>query len=255
MEKVLEISNLVKQYKNGRGVRNISFSVGEGEVIGLLGPNGSGKTTIMKVIAGLCRYQSGEVRVFGADPAESVEKALTNVGCLIEQPALYENMTAKRQLKMMTRYYPQLADNAVEMVLKDLGLDRYANEKVRRYSLGMKQRLGIAMALLSDPAFVVLDEPFNGLDIEATVELREKIVIMAREQHKTFLVSSHQADDIERMCNRVIIIYEGDLIDDVSVEDALRFSPTLEDYFLMKIRAEKNVGAAMKGGAECFLRV
>lgn len=245
---VLEISNLRKLYKNGRGVQNISFCIGEGEVVGLLGPNGSGKTTIMKVITGLSRYQSGEVRVFGTDPAESVEKTLAKVGCLIEQPALYENMTARRQLKMMTRYYPQLDDTAVELVLKDTGLDRFANEKVRRYSLGMKQRLGIAMALLSDPAFVVLDEPGNGLDIETTVELREKIISLAKNQNKTFLVSSHQADDIERMCNRVIIIYEGNLIDDVSVEDVLRLSPTLEDYFLMKIKAEKNGTATQKGG-------
>lgn len=249
MEKVLEISNLVKLYKNGRGVRNISFSVEEGEVVGLLGPNGSGKTTIMKALTGLCRYQSGAIRIFGADPADSIEKALANVGCLIEQPALYENMTAKRQLKLMSRYYPRLSDTSVELALKESGLDRYANEKVRRYSLGMKQRLAIAMALLSDPAFIILDEPGNGLDIEATVELRQDIVSLAREKKKAFLVSSHQADDIEKMCHRVIIIYEGNLIDDVSVEDALRLSPTLEDYFLMKIKGAKNGAASPKG--EC----
>lgn len=249
MEKVLEISDLVKLYKNGRGVQNISFCVGQGEVVGLLGPNGSGKTTIMKSITGLCRYQSGLIRVLGADPADSIEKALANVGCLIEQPALYENMTAKRQLKLMARYYPRLDDAAVELVLKDCGLDRYANEKIRRYSLGMKQRLGIAMALLSDPDFIILDEPGNGLDIESTVDLRSKIVSLAKDRNKAFLVSSHQADDIEKMCNRVIIIYEGKLIDDVTVEDALRLSPNLEDYFLMKIKAEKNGASSLKG--EC----
>lgn len=248
METVLELNNLVKLYKNGRGVKNISFCVGAGEVVGLLGPNGSGKTTIMKVITGLTRYNSGEVRVFGEDPAVSTEKALANVGCLIEQPALYEYLTPKKQLKMMARYYPDLDDRAVELLLKEIGLDRYANEKTRRFSLGMKQRLGVAMALLSDPAFVILDEPGNGLDIETTVELRERIISLAKEKKTTFLVSSHQADDIERMCNRVIIIYEGDLIDDVLVEDALRLSPSLEDYFLMKIKAAKNGVALQKGG-------
>lgn len=248
METVLELNNLVKLYKNGRGVKNISFCVGAGEVVGLLGPNGSGKTTIMKVITGLTRYNSGEVRVFGEDPAVSTEKALANVGCLIEQPALYEYLTPKKQLKMMARYYPGLDDCAVELILKEIGLDRYTNEKIRRFSLGMKQRLGVAMALLSDPAFVILDEPGNGLDIETTVELRERIISLAKEKKTTFLVSSHQADDIERMCNRVIIIYEGDLIDDVLVEDALRLSPSLEDYFLMKIKAAKNGVALQKGG-------
>lgn len=247
METILELNQLVKKYKNGRGVNDISFCVEEGEVVGLLGPNGSGKTTIMKSITGLCRYNSGEIRVFGVDPADSIEKALSKVGALIEQPALYENLTPKKQLAMMARYYPELGDDAPMLALKEVGLERYANEKVRRFSLGMKQRLALAMAFLSKPAFIILDEPGNGLDIEMTVALRERIVTMAREENTTFLVSSHQADDIEKMCSRVIIIYEGNLIDDVSVEDALRLSPSLEDYFLMKIKAEKNF-AAMEGG-------
>lgn len=247
MNKILEINQLVKTYKNGRGVSDISFSVQEGEVIGLLGPNGSGKTTIMKCIVGLQHYQGGSIRVFGTDPAENTEEALKHVGCLIEQPALYENLTAKRQLKMMARYYNDLESQAVENVLKDVGLERYGNEKVRRYSLGMKQRLGIAMAMLSDPELVILDEPTNGLDIESTVSLRNRIVALAKERNRAFLVSSHQADDLERMCDRVIIIYEGALIEDIPVEEALKRSPSLEDYFLMRIRAEKH-GAA-KGGA------
>lgn len=247
MNTILEVDRLVKKYKNGRGVDDISFSVKEGEVIGLLGPNGSGKTTIMKCIVGLQHYNSGRIRVFGADPAENTEEVLKHTGALIEQPALYENLTAKRQLKMMTRYYNCLESMAVENALKDVGLERYGNEKVRRYSLGMKQRLGIAMAMLSDPELVILDEPGNGLDIESTVELRNRIVKTAKERGRSFLVSSHQADDLERMCDRVIIIYEGALIEDISVEEALKRSPSLEDYFLMRVRSEKHPGA-VKGG-------
>ena len=140
------------------------------------------------------------------------------------------------------------AGEPIAMALKNAGLERYGNEKVRRYSLGMKQRLGIALALLSDPDFVILDEPGNGLDIESTVELRNSIIARAKEKGKTFLVSSHQADDIEKVCDRVIIIYDGALIDDVSVEEALRRSPSLEDYFLMRIRAEKTGTMPGKGG-------
>ena len=157
-EKVLEINHLVKKYKNGRGVNDISFSIREGEVVGLLGPNGSGKTTIMKCIIGFQRYDSGNIQVFGKDPGEDIEGVLSRVGSLIEQPALYENLTAMRQLKMMARFYPGLDPQCAEMALKNAGLERYGNEKVRRYSLGMKQRLGIALALLSDPDFVILDE-------------------------------------------------------------------------------------------------
>ncbi|MBR5329372.1 MAG: ABC transporter ATP-binding protein [Firmicutes bacterium] len=239
MKKVLDINGLTKRYKNGRGVGDISFSVGEGEVIGLLGPNGSGKTTVMKSIIGFCRYDAGSIRVFGHDPSENKEAALAHVGCLIESPALYENLTAKRQLNMMARLYPDLPPTAVENALKSVGLERYANEKVRRFSLGMKQRLGIAMAFLSKPELVILDEPTNGLDIESSVELRKRIIKMAKQDKCSFLVSSHQADEIEKMCDRVVIIYEGALVDDVTVEEALRLSPSLEDYFLMRVRSEK----------------
>ena len=180
MNTILEVDRLVKKYKNGRGVDDISFSVREGEVIGLLGPNGSGKTTIMKCIVGLQHYNAGRIRVYGADPSENIEEVLKHTGALIEQPALYENLTAKRQLKMMTRYYDGLESRTVENILKEVGLERYGNEKVRRYSLGMKQRLGIAMAMISDPDLVILDEPGNGLDIESTVELRNRIVSMAK---------------------------------------------------------------------------
>lgn len=248
MKTVLDIRGLTKRYKNGRGVGDISFSVGEGEVIGILGPNGSGKTTVMKSILGFCRYDQGSIRIFGQDPAENKETALAHVGGLIESPALYENLTAKRQLHMMARLYPDLPPTAVENALKDVGLERYANEKVRRFSLGMKQRLGIAMAFLSHPELVILDEPTNGLDIESSVELRKRIINAAKREKHSFLVSSHQADDIEKMCDRVVIIYEGALVDDISVEAALRLSPTLEDYFLMRIRDEKSP-VLSKGGA------
>lgn len=247
MKTVLEIQELTKRYKNGRGVGDVSFSVGEGEVLGILGPNGSGKTTVMKSILGFCRYDNGLIRVFGHNPVEDKEAALAHVGCLIESPALYENLTAKRQLNMMARLYPDLPPTAVENVLKDVELERYANEKVRRFSLGMKQRLGIAMAFLSCPELVILDEPTNGLDIESSVELRKRIVRMAKEEKRSFLISGHQADEIEKMCDRVVILYDGALVDDVSVDDALRLSPTLEDYFLMRIRDEKAVGLP-KGG-------
>ena len=248
MKKVLDIQGLTKRYKNGRGVGDISFSIGEGEILGILGPNGSGKTTVMKSIMGFCRYDSGNIRVFEHDPRENKEAALAHVGSLIESPALYENMTAKRQLKMMARLYPDLPPTAVENALKDVGLEQYANEKVRRFSLGMKQRLGIAMAFLSKPELVILDEPTNGLDIESTVELRNRIVKMAKRDKRSFLVSGHNADEIEKMCDRVVIIYEGQLVDDITVEEALRLSPTLEDYFLMRVRDEKD-HFVPKGGA------
>ena len=161
------------------------------------------------------------------------------MGALVEQPTLYENLSAAKQLKLMARFYPDLPEEAAANTLKNMGLDRYADEKVRRFSLGMKQRLGLALAFFSDPRFLILDEPTNGMDIESSVYLRNRIVEMAEKEGKTFLVSGHRADEIERMCHRVIILYEGELIDSVSIEEVLRRSPTLEDYFLEKVRTRK----------------
>lgn len=249
MENVLEIQNLVKKYKNGRGVNDISFSLREGEVVGLLGPNGSGKTTIMKCIVGFRRYQAGEIFLFGKDVLRNREELMSRVGALIEQPALYENITAKRQLKMMSRFYSGITEEYLEGLLKDAGLERYANEKIRRYSLGMKQRMGIALAMLGDPSLIILDEPGNGLDIESTVDLRNGIVKKAKERGCSFLISSHQADDLEKICDRVLILSDGELLEDVLMENALRRSPSLEEYFLSVVRNRKN-GLLRKEGED-----
>lgn len=240
MSTVLNIEHLQKVYKNGRGVKDISLSVSEGEIVGLLGPNGSGKTTIMKTLVGYQYRDGGKAELFGYDPETEKIEALTKVGCLIEQPALYENLTAKRQLKMMARFYDGIDEVKVENILKEVGLERYGNEKARRFSLGMKQRLGIAMAFLSDPEFLILDEPANGLDIEFTVELRNRILDMAKNQGKSFLISAHQADEVEKMCDRVILLAEGQIIDNLTVAEILRRSPSVEDYFMRRLREYKS---------------
>ena len=205
MDTVLTLDHVSKIYHNGRGARNITFSVERGQVVGLLGPNGSGKTTIMKSITGLSQPTEGTITVFGA-PVTDREKALMQVGALIEQPALYENLTAQDHLRMAARYYP--------------GVDQ-------------------ARALLSEPELMILDEPTNGLDIEATVEMREVILRLAKEKGVTFLVASHLAAEIEKMCDKVLVLYEGEMLSFDTKEEALRLNPSLEDYFLAKVRDKK----------------
>ena len=239
MAPVLQLDHLSKVYKNGRGARNITFSVEPGQVVGLLGPNGSGKTTIMKVVAGLARPTDGSALVFGHDVVAEREPALAGVGALIEQPALYENLTAWDHLAMAARYYPQADGARMDRVLELVGLARYKKEKCGRFSLGMKQRMGLALALLSDPALLVLDEPTNGLDIEATVEIRELILRLSREKGVTFLVASHLASEIEKMCTHVLGLHEGEMLSFDTKEEALRLHPSLEDYFLAKVRDKK----------------
>lgn len=239
MEPVLQLDHMSKVYKNGRGARNITFSVEPGQVVGLLGPNGSGKTTIMKVVTGLARPTGGTVKVFGAEAPADRESALARVGALIEQPALYENLTAWDHLKMAARYYPEVDGARMSRVLELVGLARYRKEKCGRFSLGMKQRMGLALALLSRPALLVLDEPTNGLDIEATVEVREIILRLAREKEVAFLVASHLAAEIEKMCTHVLVLHEGEMLSFDTKEEALRLHPSLEDYFLARVRDKK----------------
>lgn len=238
LDTVLSLDHVSKVYHNGRGAKNISFSVARGQVVGLLGPNGSGKTTIMKSITGLSQPSEGSITVFDA-PSTDREASLKHVGALIEQPALYENLTAWDHLVMAARFYPAVDEKRMDQVLTIVGLAPYKKERCGKFSLGMKQRMGIALALLSEPTLMILDEPTNGLDIEATVEIREIIIRLAKEKGVTFLVASHLASEIEKMCDKVLVLYEGEMLSFDTKEEALRLHPSLEDYFLAKVRDKK----------------
>lgn len=234
---ILEVKNLTKLYKNGRGVKDVSFEVEQGDIVGLLGPNGSGKTTIMKVIMGLIHANSGSTLIFGEDIEKDVEKALKDVGGLIERPALFEFMTARENLEMAARLYGgAVTPERIDRVLDIVRMKPFQKEKCGRFSLGMKQRLGLALAILSEPKLVVLDEPTIGLDIEGTVEIREIILAMAKEKGTSFLIASHLAPELEKICNKVAIIHEGSMLSFETLEESLKFNPTLEDYFLAKVK-------------------
>ena len=239
MENVLEVEGITKRYKNGRGASDITFCLQRGDVLGLLGPNGSGKTTTMKVINGLCHPDRGQVRIFGHSVFDEYEKATEKVGSLIEMPALYEYMTAEENINLAARLYPDIGKEEIDHMLEVVRLGSYRKDKVARFSLGMKQRLGLALALVSNPEFVILDEPANGLDIEGMIEVREIICTMAEKRGTSFLVSSHLAGEIEKMCNRVAILYEGEMLSFDTMEEALRLHPNLEDYFLAMVKEKR----------------
>ncbi|MBR2490876.1 MAG: ABC transporter ATP-binding protein, partial [Ruminiclostridium sp.] len=148
-------------------------------------------------------------------------------------------LTAWDHLVMAGRYYPNVDEARMDKVLEIVGLAPYKKERCGKFSLGMKQRMGLALALLSEPELMILDEPTNGLDIEATVEIREIIIRLAREKGVTFLVASHLASEIEKMCSKVMVLYEGEMLSCDSKEEALRLNPSLEDYFLAKVRDKK----------------
>lgn len=239
MEQVLQISNLTKQYKNGRGIRDISLTVNKGDVVGLLGPNGSGKTTTMKAILGLCTPNSGKIEVFGLDNTQHFEVIMQKTGALIEAPAIYDFLSAYKNLKLMSRFYPNVDDARIEKILDIVRLSQYKMDKAGKFSLGMKQRLGLAMALLADPELIILDEPANGLDIEGMIEIREIVNALSTKYGVTFLISSHLAGEIEKTCNKVAVIHEGELITMCSMDEALMYHPSLEDYFLSAVKEKR----------------
>lgn len=240
METIVEIEGLTKTFRNQRGIHDISLTVRKGDIYGFFGPNGAGKTTVMKTMAGLSRANKGKVRLFGHDVTTHYEQAMAKVGVLIETAEAYEYMSGRKNLELAARMYPELTGKRVDEVLELVGLSGYQREKVGHYSLGMKQRLGLAAAILSRPELLILDEPTNGLDIEGMVQIREVILLLAREERTTFFLSSHLIHDMELMCNRIGILYGGKLIREGLKSELLdgRF-PTLEELFIHEVKEER----------------
>lgn len=234
---MIQIKQLTKLYNNKRGIRNISLDIPDGEILGLLGPNGSGKTTIMKVMLSLITPDSGEILVNGKPLSEDFENIMEHTGALIESPAIYKDMTAYKNLRLMARSRRDTAD--IDRILSVVHLENYKNDKAGRFSLGMKQRLGLAAALIGSPELVILDEPVNGLDIEGVVEIREYIKKMNRDYGTTFVISSHIASEIEKLCTSVAVVHEGEIIAIDSTSHIMNLYPSMEDYFLEKVHERR----------------
>lgn len=238
MEKVLEVDGLTKLYNNGRGVKDINFEVYKGDVFGFLGPNGAGKTTVMKSITGLNMFKNGRVEILGFDLKTQFEKALGKVGAIIETADLYEYMSAYNNLKIASRFYKNMEKYSIDEILDIVQLTEFKNEKVSKFSLGMKQRLALALALISKPELVILDEPTNGLDIEGTVEMRNLIIELATKKGITFFISSHLVHEIELMCNRVAIINNGQLINKgENIKSIKEKYASLEDFYMNEVNS------------------
>lgn len=243
MKKILELQGITKLYNNGRGVRNISFDVFRGDIFGFFGPNGAGKTTLLKIMTGLIRPGEGKVSMFGYSVTDHFEKAMRSVGCVVETADAYEYMSAHGNLKLASRFYPDLPKTRIDQVLEQVGLAKYKQEKVKGYSLGMKQRLALAAALLSEPQLIILDEPTNDLDTEGMIAVRNTIEQLAREQGITFLISSHMINDMETIVNRIGILRQGILIRQGDVHDLLPQGMTLEQFYVSQIQSAKEADA------------
>ncbi|GLX68223.1 ABC transporter ATP-binding protein [Paenibacillus glycanilyticus] len=206
---VLQLSGLTKKIGGKAIVDGLSFDIAKGEVVGLLGPNGAGKTTTMRMIVGLIGMTDGDVHICGQSIRTNFEQAIRHVGGIIENPEFYPYMTGYDNLKQYQRMTEGVTDARIEEVTKLVGMQDALDKRVKAYSLGMRQRLGIAQALLHEPKLLILDEPTNGLDPAGIKEMREYLKRIAEAEGIAILVSSHLLSEIELMCSRVIVIQEG----------------------------------------------
>jgi len=219
MSDIVRTYELTKTAKGKTIVSNVNLRVKKGEIYGLLGPNGAGKTTIMKMIAGLVLPTSGEIELFGKKLAETAKEGLKRVGSIIEYPIFFEHLTAMQNLELHCEYLGFYDKKAIRDALGLVDLNGVEQQKVKEFSLGMKQRLGIARAAITKPELIVLDEPTNGLDPIGIKDMRELIQTLNKEYGITFLLSSHILGEIEQVADRIGVVRHGRLADEVSMPD------------------------------------
>lgn len=218
-EAILEIKGLSKSFGKKEILKDINLTVNGGEVFGFLGPNGSGKTTTIKLMLGLLNYGSGSIRICGHEVKSEFEKAIANIGGIIENPEMYKYLTGRQNLMQYARMQDGITKERMEEVIDIVHLRARIDDKISKYSLGMRQRLGIAQAILHHPKLLVLDEPTNGLDPAGIKELRDIFKHLAHDEGCAVFVSSHMLAELEQMCDRVCVINHGVVVDNMTMEE------------------------------------
>jgi len=236
---VLKLEKLKKVIGRRTIVSDISFDLKKGEIFGFLGPNGAGKSTTIKMIVGLSKITEGNVYVGGCSVKEDFKGAMRNIGCIVENPDMYKYMSGLDNLKIFAKIYKGVDEARINEVVKIVDLEKAIKDKVKTYSLGMKQRLGIAQALLHNPKILILDEPTNGLDPAGIKDMRELLRKLATETGLTVLVSSHILGEMQQMCDRVGIINKGKIITIKSVDELLNMTQA-GDKTVLIVRTDNN---------------
>ena len=218
MEKILECKNLCKRFGKKEVLKDVSFTINEGDILAFIGPNGSGKTTTIKLILGLQKINSGEVIINNYNIKTDYLKAIERVGSIVENPDSYMYLTGWQNLKLIANCYENVKEETLKELVKYVGLEERIHDKVSKYSLGMRQRLGIAKALINSPNILILDEPTNGLDPEGIKDLRDLLKKLAAD-NIGILISSHNLAELESFCNKVCIIDAGKIIETSKVNE------------------------------------
>ena len=230
-EKIIEIRNLTKKFKKLTAVNNLELTVYKGDVFGFLGPNGAGKSTTIRMLLTLINATSGSIKIFNKNLIENRKEILSKIGAIVEKPDFYLYLTAYKNLEILAEISGMdIEKNKIYEILELVGLKDRAKSKVKTFSYGMKQRLGIAQALIHDPELIILDEPTTGLDPQGMKEIRDLIIFLSKEKGKTIFLSSHILREIELIATRMIIINKGEAKVEGTVEDLLN-----EEKFKVKI--------------------
>ena len=237
METILECQNLCKSFGKKQILKNVSFEIQEGDILAFIGPNGSGKTTTIKLILGLQKIDKGNVFINGYNIKTDFIEAIKGVGAIVENPDTYMYLSGYDNLKVIASCYPNITEERINEVIKYVGLESRIHDKVSKYSLGMRQRLGIARALLNSPTVLILDEPTNGLDPEGIKELRDLLKNLASDG-MGILISSHNLAELESFCNKVCIINNGEIIE---TSDVKAFKKD-ENKVFFKVSTTENLG-------------
>ena len=239
MEKpILKCQDLHKKLGKKEILKGVSLELNKGDILGFIGPNGAGKTTTIKLILGLQSINSGSVEINGYDIEKQFTKAINKVGAIIENPDLYMYLTGFDNLKLVANMYPNVDRTRIMEVVKLVKLDNRINDKVSKYSLGMRQRLGVAQAILHKPNLLILDEPTNGLDPEGIKELRDLLKDLAQKEKMAIFISSHNLAEIETLCNKVCIIQNGSVIENT---DMAKVKETAQGYYHFIINNTENL--------------
>ncbi len=216
---VLRCENISKKFGKKTILNNVSFEIKSKDILGFIGPNGAGKTTTIKLILGLQSITNGKVVINGFDVEKQFTKAIEQVGAIVENPDLYMYLSGYENLKLISNLYKEIDENRIQEVVKLVKLENRIKDKVSKYSLGMRQRLGIAQAIMHKPALLILDEPTNGLDPEGIKEMRELLLDLAEKENMAILISSHNLAELDNLCNKVCIIKNGEIIETSNISD------------------------------------
>ena len=224
MEPIIAASNLTKRFRRVLAVDGLDLTVERGEVFGFLGPNGAGKSTTLRMMVGLIRPTKGKISLFGHDVWREHCAALRSVGAMIESPAFYKYLSGRDNLRILYNTGGNCTSKEIDEALDTVGLLERANDKVKSYSQGMRQRLGIALAIIGKPELILLDEPTNGLDPQGMKEVRDLIISLSRDRNLTVFLSSHLLHEVEQICSRIAVVSKGRVVESGGVSDLLRQS-------------------------------